>query len=228
MNAFRLTALTTLAALAPAFASAADLPTRKGMAAPPIAAPVADSGFYAGAFAGAEFGGLTTNLGAASNAWGFATGTLLGYKWRYAPWTFGVEGDISSNTMTQKFAARGGFPATQIDSVYSIHARGRLGYQIGNFEPFVAGGFVWSEIDQQGQSPTPFIGASSLRPGWTFGAGVDANFSLPLIGPSTIRVEYLYDHLQPADFNLNGFVYRTGGAEHFARIGLIKYFGADR
>jgi outer membrane immunogenic protein len=225
--ALRLTALTVLAALAPGLALAADLPTRKAPVAPPVA-PAADSGFYAGAFAGAEFGGLTTSPGSAQNAWGFSTGTLLGYKWRFSPWTFGVEGDISSNTMTQKFSARGGFPATQIDSVYSIHARGRLGYQMGDFEPFLAGGFVWSEIAQQQQSPTPFVGASSLRPGWTLGGGVDAHFALPLLGQSTIRAEYLYDKLQSTDLNLGGVVYRTGGAEQYARIGLIKYFGADR
>ncbi len=198
MKALGVTVLATLAAISPGLARAADLPTHKSFAAPPAAAPPAETGLYVGALAGAEFGGLTTNPGAASNAWGLATGTLLGYKWRVSPWTLGVEGDISSSTMTQKFAARGGFPATQIDSVYSIHARGRLGYQIGNFEPFVAGGFVWSELAQQGQSPTPFLGASGLRPGWTLGAGVDANLALPLLGPTTIRVEYLYDRLQQA------------------------------
>ena len=227
MSAPRLSASLLLAVFAPVAAAAADLPTTKSPAAPPVAAPLADSGFYAGAFVGGAFGGFTTRPGASSDAAGFTTGTLLGYKWRYAPWTFGLEGDISSNSLTQKFGGVGGAPATQIDSVYAIHARARVGYQLGNFEPFVAGGFVLTDIAQSRQAPAEFDGASSRRPGWTLGAGVDANFALPLIGASTIRAEYLYDRLSPTNLNLNGAVYRTGGAEQYARVALIKYFGED-
>jgi len=215
------------AALAPALASAADLPTHKEPAAPPVVTATPGSGFYVGSFAGAEFGGLTTSPGASSGAVGFASGALLGYKWRYSPWSFGIEGDVSSNSLTQKFRGAGGAPPTEIDSVYSIHGRARLGYQLGDFEPFVAGGFVLSDIAQSRQSPAEFDGASSLRPGWTLGAGVDANLMLPIIGPSTIRAEYLYDRVSPTNLNLNGATYRTGGGEQFVRLGLIKYFDAE-
>ena len=180
MTALRLSTLAILAGLAPAAAVAADLPTHKSPAPPLMAAPAADAGFYAGAFAGGVFGGMTTNPGSAGNSAGFSTGTVLGYKWRYSSWTFGVEGDITSNWLTQKFGSVGGAPATQIDNVYAVHARARVGYQLGMFEPFVAGGFALTEIAQSRQFPAEFIGASSRRPGWTIGGGVDARLALPL------------------------------------------------
>lgn len=225
MTASKASVLAVLVGLAPAAAFAADLPTHKSPVAPPVAAaPYLDSGFYVGAFAGGAFGGLTTSPGSAANATGFTTGTLAGYKWRFSTWTFALEGDISSNSLTQKFRSGGLAPPTQIDNVYAVHARARLGYQLGNFEPFIAGGFVLTDIDQQRQSPAEFFGASSRRPGWTLGAGVDANFDVPVFGPTTLRAEYLYDRLSSTNLNLGGFVYRTGGSEQYARLAIIKYF----
>ena len=227
MSALRLSLFVTLMALAPAAAHAADLPTNKQPPAPPVAAPTQDSGFYAGAFVGGAFAGFATSPGASSSAAGFTTGTLLGYKWRYAPWAFGFEGDIASNSLTQKFGGASGAPATEIDSVYAVHARARVGYQIGDFEPFVAGGFALTDVAQSQQPPAEFEGASSRRPGWTLGAGVDAYFVLPIIGASTIRAEYLYDRLSPTNLSLGGTAYHTSGDEQYARLGLIKYFGDD-
>ena len=227
MSVLRPSLIALLAALAPIAANAADLPTRKAPT-PPVVAPAGNSGLYTGAFVGGTFGGLSTSPGASSTAAGFTTGTLLGYKWRYAPWTFGLEGDIASNSLTQTFGGRNGAPPTRIESVYALHARARIGYQLGDFEPFVAGGFALTDIAQSRAAPAEFDGASSRRPGWTIGAGVDANFNLPFLGLSTVRAEYLYDRLSPTNLNLNGAVYRTGGDEQYARLALIKYFGEDR
>ena len=200
-------------------ANAADLlPTTKPAAIAP--APVAPSGFYAGAFVGGAFSGLSTTMSSGSTASGFTTGTLLGYKWRVNPWSFGFEGDVSSNSLTQKFS--GFAPATAVDNVYSGHARARVGYDIGGFEPFVAGGFAFDRLNQYGQSPNEMIGASSVRPGWTLGAGVDWRVNLPVVGSTILRAEYLYEHLQTGAFNLNGLVFNTGGSVQYLRLGVIS------
>ena len=106
---------------------------------------------------------------------GYNTGVLVGYKWLVSPWVLGVEGDIDSNSLTQRFSGPSGALGTQVDSIYAVHVRGLVGYRMGDFEPFVAGGLASDYQVQSRQTPNEYIGASSLRAGWTLGAGVDFN-----------------------------------------------------
>jgi opacity protein-like surface antigen len=213
--------LAAIAALMPAApAWAGDLP--------PDSPPVRwGSGLYAGAFLGGAFSNLTTRPSGTTSGTsaGVTTGTLVGYMWRINPWALGVEGDITANALTQKFTGAGGFPATGVDSIYALHARGRLGYTIGAFEPFIAAGLAYDRLAQYRQAPAEFDGASSVRPGWTIGAGVDARVQLPLLGLSVVRAEYLYEHLATGTFDLNGAAFRTGGGVQYVRLGLISYVG---
>ena len=210
-------------------ALAADLPPPVKPATAPAPLPLANwSGPYVGGFVGGGLGAFSTRQGATStNASGFGgvSGALAGYNWQSGPWVYGIEGDIGSSAAKAKFSARPGFPANEAESVYALHARGRLGYDFGALTPFVAGGLAYGRLDQSQQKPLDFLGQARERAGWTIGAGVDAKVQLPVLGPSVLRAEYLYDGAPSSNFNLGGPVFSTRLSTHIARLALISHIG---
>lgn len=211
----------------PVAALASDLPSK---AAPPIFSPAPASnwaGFYAGSFVGGSLEQFATrqSASASGSAFGATTGALVGYNWQSGALVYGLEGDIGSNYGAKKFSAKPGLVANQIDSIYAIHARARLGYDMGAFMPFVAGGLAYNRAEQYRQSPLDFDGQSHNLAGWTIGAGVDAKVTLPILGPSILRAEYLYEGMPTATYNLNGLTARTDMSSHYARLALISTVG---
>src|SRR3954447_2912572 len=129
-------------------ASAADLPAR---AAPPVfaAVPVSSwAGFYAGTF----FSGTSTRfdsstLGSSRSVTqnSHSAGLLAGYNFQNGAYVFGIEGDISQNyAKGDNFGAGALVPHSAL-SLQTAHLRGRLGYDMGAFLPFVAGGVSYYE-----------------------------------------------------------------------------------
>lgn len=205
-------------------AFAADLPSKS--ASPVLSpAPVSDwAGLYAGSFVGGALGSFSTRESASAHgtALGATTGALVGYGWRNGVLVYGLEGDIGSNYLARKFAAAPGLVANEVESISSMHARARLGYDMGDFMPFVAGGLAYDRSGQLRQAPLDFDGQTRDRAGWTLGAGLDAKMVLPFIGQSVLRAEYLYEGLPTTFYDLNGPALRTGMAIHYARVGLIS------
>jgi outer membrane immunogenic protein len=213
---------------APEAALAADLSSRPPADALYSPVPAAEwSGLYSGAFAGATVGSFSTReiSSGSATAPGFTTGALAGYAWRYDRLVYGVEADIASNALRGKISGGPGLVANEIDSVFSGHARARIGYDIGPFEPFAAAGLAYDRLNQYRQEPLDFNGAASDRLGWTVGAGVDAKVELPILGASVLRAEYLYDNLPEGGFDLNGPTLRTGAGIHTVRLALIARVG---
>lgn len=213
--------------VSPVGAFAADLPSKS---APPVLspAPISDwAGLYAGSFGGPALGSFSTRESASAHgtAWGATTGALVGYNWQDGAFVYGLEGDIGSNYLVRKFAAAPGLVANEAESIYSLHARARLGYDMGGFMPFVAGGLAYDKSGQLQQPPLDFDGQTRDRAGWTLGAGVDAKVVLPFIGQSVLRAEYLYEGLPTTSYDLNGPVLRTDMAIHYARVALISTMG---
>ena len=135
-------------------AFAADLPSK---AAPPVLspAPVASwAGFYAGSFVGGSFDSFPTRQRATARgtAFGGTTGALVGYNWQSGALVYGLEGDLGSNYVTKKFSTKPGLVANQLDSIYAAHARVRIGYDMGAFMPFLAGGFAYNRAEQYRQA----------------------------------------------------------------------------
>jgi outer membrane immunogenic protein len=216
-----------LAALAPGMASGADLPTSKPA---PIFTqiPAADwRGFYAGSFVGVGFGMVTTRQtgSASTSSPGLLTGALMGYNWQSGAIVYGLEGDLSANYAKEKFGAAPGLLANEVSNIYSLHGRARLGYDFGFYMPFVAAGVVYGRNEQY-QEAFQFDGDTHSSVGLTLGAGVDVKVNLPILGPSVLRGEYLYDSFPTQTFNLNGPALRTGIASNSVRVALISGFDA--
>src|SRR5579863_1868341 len=209
-------------------ALAADLPAPAPTPASFSPAPAEDwAGFYAGSFAGIEEGLFSTKgtASASGAAWGFSTGALVGYNLQNDAIVYGLEGDITSNNAIGKFNARPGLLANQVDNLYTLHARARLGYDLGRFLPFLAVGAAYGRSEQYHQAPLDFDGDTQNRLGWTIGAGVDVKVMLPLLGPSVLRAEYLYESFPSTNFDLNGPKLRTDIAGQTARFALISRIG---
>ncbi len=190
-------------ALTPALASAADLPLRT---APPLftAVPVANwQGFYAGSF----FAGTQAHYQASQIAsrgvtkTGHTTGMLAGYNFQSGGLVYGLEGDLGMNFLrTDNGGVSGGLVAHSAESLYSAHLRGRIGYDLGAFMPFVAGGLMYNESYVRVSSGLDAKGAVQDKIGWTLGAGLDWKVPLPIVGETILRAEYLYEGIPSSTY----------------------------
>jgi outer membrane immunogenic protein len=218
-----------VAVVSPGAAFAADLPTKKAPpAAPVLASPPNWTGFYAGAFVGGLGGDFSTSEAskASGTGFGFNTGTLFGYSLESGRFVYGLEGDVATNSLSHKFAARPGLVGSETESEYELHGRARLGYDLGDYLPFLAGGAAFGHIYQYQNNPNDFDGATRNQLGWTIGAGVDARINFPLVGPSILRAEYLYEGMPGATYNLGGAPLRTSLGVSEGRVALITPVGA--
>jgi outer membrane immunogenic protein len=217
-----------LAALALAStANAADLPRRPAVPAKvPLAAPIAYNwtGFYAGIVGGWGFGNSSWSdaLGGTGDfdVDGGMIGGTLGYNWQNGPVVYGVETDLSWSGIegTTNVTCPLG---CKTENTWLGTARGRVGYAIDRFLPYVTGGLAYGDI----KATTPgFNGDSDTNAGWTVGAGAEA----ALAGNWTVKGEYLYVDLG----DINCSVANCGGTgptkvdftSHLVRAGLNYRF----
>lgn len=205
-------------------ALAADVPSKPASPPSPAGPPPGWGGLYVGSFVGGALGSFSvTESGSAHRtSLGGTTGTFVGYNWQNGAFVHGLEGDIGSNYLVGKIAGAPGLAANEVESVYSMHAQIRLGYDAGDYMPFVAGGAAYNRTAQFQQAPLDFDGQTRMIVGWTLGAGVDAKVVLPFIGRSVLRAEYLYESLPATTYDLGGPRARTDIATHYARVALVS------
>jgi len=178
---------------------AADLPPRNQipMKAPPVA-PVTFSwtGFYVGVNAGGDFGISSFNFPRTPTGnfktSGFLGGGTGGYNYQVGSWVFGVEGDIDGGTAKGSIRCLGGGVLCQTRNDWLGTARGRVGYAIDRFLPYLTGGLAVGDIKA---SDPPFAGVTKTKAGWTVGGGVE----VAVIGNVSAKVEYLHVDLGNVD-----------------------------
>jgi outer membrane immunogenic protein len=173
-------------------AGAADLPRR---VAQPVAAPVYMpvaynwTGFYAGIAGGWGFGNSSwknNNISTGDfDVSGALVGGTLGYNWQNGPTVFGIETDLSWSDIHGTRRSAVCPDGCETKTGWLGTTRGRLGYAIDRWMPFVSGGVAYGDI--KGTVPG-LAGNSDTSVGWTVGAG--AEFALP--GNWTAKGEYLY------------------------------------
>ena len=179
-----------LLALGVASATAADIPRRQAMPAkapaylPP---PLYNwTGLYVGINGGGGWGRSDFSAPLASgsfNTSGALVGGTLGFNYQMGQVVFGLEGDIDWSNLRGSGTCAG--LSCSVRNNWLGTARGRLGYAIDRFMPYVTGGAAFGDIKT---SVAGFGDSSTTKAGWTVGGGIEA----AIAGPWTAKVEYLY------------------------------------
>ena len=171
----------------PAFA--ADLPRK---AAPYYVAPFSWSGIYVGLNGGYGWGTsswTSTATTGDTKPKGWLAGGTLGYNLQTGVWVWGLEGDIDVSTIKGATTAGTGVCAGAIGcetrNRWLATARGRIGYSLDRWLPFITGGAAFGDVKM---SPNTGLSETKTKVGWTLGGGVEYAF----MGPWSAKIEYLY------------------------------------
>ena len=214
-------------------------------AAQPLARAEADdgrnrSGFYVGGHVGYLFGNPNATLGDPTGAAsaggtspysGLLGGVQVGYE-HYFPsrLMLGIELDgsfpdyLDDPQVLSYRATNTGTASEELEWLASL--RGRIGYDMGGWTPFLTGGITWAstrfsrvDLTTGNEDANP----SNIRLGYVLGGGVDYR----LDARWAARVEYLY-----SNFGLGGFAFASAPARydsrydlHQIRVGLNYKFG---
>ena len=191
---------TALAGISAQSVTAADLQARAPMyTKAPAYLPYNWTGFYAGVNVGygwasadatATLAGVTGTGSETLN--GIIGGGQIGYNWQTSSnIVLGIEGDIQasgqSNTTNGTLF---GAAYSETDKItYFGTIRGRLGYAIDRWMPYVTGGWGYGEFTSDATiNGLGTFSSSNSHGAWVVGGGVEA----ALVGNWTAKVEYLY------------------------------------
>jgi high affinity Mn2+ porin len=226
----RATAGLTLGALALAGpASAADLPLK----APAFRTVYDWTGFYFGGHVGygdAGFGPGTNPLPLQGvffphTATGLISGFQTGYNRQFANRVvLGIEADASFTSPDDVPALMPAPFNTTLDYVGTV--RGRIGYAVGTWMPYVTGGFAWGHttIDVNNHASEVVSSVGQYHTGWTAGAGVEFAVS----GNWSAKGEYEFVDLTRRRYDLNAFALPGVNVDpriHLMKFGLNYHFG---
>ncbi len=193
--------LASLVLVAPAHA--ADLPVPAPVYNPAYKAPPAPivepaplwQGFYGGFNAG--YGGGSSTVSNAAGAYGSVSpsgplaGVQLGYDSRFGSFVLGAAADVDYSWMKDTNASAA-CPSCEVRNHYVATVRGRAGYAIGNWLPYVTGGGALGDI----QISTAAGGGQAINKfGWAAGAGVEYGLAGT---PWSLDLQYLYTDLGSA------------------------------
>ena len=177
-------------ALGIAAASAADIQRRQAMPAKaPLYSPVPVynwTGFYVGINGGGGWGRSDFSAPLTSDSFrtsGWLVGGTLGYNYQMGQIVFGLEGDMDWSNLRGSGTCAG--ISCSVRNNWLGTARGRIGYAIDRFLPYVTGGAAFGNIKT---SVAGLGDASETKTGWTVGGGLEA----AIAGPWTAKVEYLH------------------------------------
>jgi high affinity Mn2+ porin len=213
--------------------------TSPGMAVDPASA---SSGFYFGGHVGYLFGKAAATLGDPTGGVSSAGGTTLfgtlfggvqgGYEWNLpSRWMLGIEADLSFanyqdlDQVLSYRATDSGSGNEQLEYLGTL--RGRIGYTLGGWTPFVTAGLAWASTRYSRTDLT--TGNEDAAPGqWRVGYALGGGLDYALAPGWSARLEYLYAHL-----GLSGFGFASAPARydsqydlHQFRVGLNYHFGA--
>jgi high affinity Mn2+ porin len=198
------------------------------------------SGFYVGGHVGYMFGNANATLGdptGVAAAGGitpygaFFGGVQAGYEQFFASrLMLGIELDASfadylDPVQVLSYRATGTGTATE-QLEYLASLRGRVGYDMGGWTPFLTGGIAWAstrfsriDLTTGNEDANP----SNIRVGYVLGGGLDYRLDQRW----SARAEYLYTNL-----GLTGFLFGSAPARydsqydlHNFRVGLNYKFG---
>ena len=209
-------------------ARAADLPS--GTLPPSLLTPTPVAtwaGFYAGSVYGFGFAQVTSRQAASNSVSvnGQTGGGLIGYNWQNGPFVYGLEGDITLHLIRGDMAGVPGLLVpSHVDTLYTGRVRARLGYDLGDFLPFIDAGVATNEF-YQADVPPLVSGSVRRATGWTAGAGLDWKVALPIFGNTVLRVEYVYEAYPSTPLALYAGPVQSRLSTQFVRVALISRIG---
>jgi outer membrane immunogenic protein len=151
------------------------------------------TGFYIGVNGGYATGQSRANFPALGDSADFTldgalVGGTVGFNLQAGPIVWGVEGDIG----IADISGGAGCPAPGITCSVRNRwlgtARGRLGWAIHNWMPYITGGMAFGEVQV---SALPTGAQSTTHGGWTAGGGVEVALSRKW----SMKAEYLFVQL---------------------------------
>ncbi|RLP22621.1 outer membrane protein [Mesorhizobium sp. YM1C-6-2] len=166
------------------------------------------SGVYVGAQVGYAWGDSDvdfSDIPVTSNPEpnGILGGAYLGYNAQLSNGiVVGVEGDFAFTDLHDSDGLTAPAPlpgqSFEVDVNWTAAVRARLGYAVGRFLPYLAGGVAFADVDHEGFSaPNASAGTGSdTFVGWTIGAGAEYAFTDNLI----VRAEYRYTDFGSEDY----------------------------
>jgi outer membrane immunogenic protein len=194
MKQFLMGAAAALAMLGAA--QAADLPSTQEPAftPPPEASPLFNwTGLYGGVNVGYSFGDTTPNTLGLPNPNGFFGGAQIGYNYQFNQFVAGLEADWQIGSIKEG--------TVEIDNFGTV--RGRFGYAIDRFMPYVTGGYAFAN--------TSILGNDGMHNGWVLGGGVEYawtdHFTTKLEG---LYTDYSGRNTPGGNAGLETFTVRTG------------------
>jgi outer membrane immunogenic protein len=152
------------------------------------------TGFYAGINGGWGWG--SSNWSALPGSFdinGGLFGGQLGYNWQFGQFVVGLEGDGDwSDIRGSSGVFMCGVAACKTKNDFLATGRGRVGYAIDRWMPYLTGGLAIGNI--RTVVAPGIIGTDQTKAGWTLGGGVE----FALVGNWTAKAEYLYVDLGTA------------------------------
>jgi outer membrane immunogenic protein len=145
------------------------------------------TGFYAGINGGYGWGSSNWSaLGTSFDVNGGMFGGQVGYNWQFGQFVWGLEGDGDWANMRGSTSVLGcALPACNTKSDFLATARGRVGYAIDRWMPYVTGGLAVGNV----RTTSPGLGGiDQTNAGWTLGGGVE----FAVVGNWTAKAEYLH------------------------------------
>lgn len=206
--------------------------------------PVSWTGFYVGANLGYGFGhadsstdlGLFGSLDGSGNLNGAVGGGTVGYNYQIGSFVVGIEGDLDFGSLkgsgSQDFTILGILPGTASQSAsldWFGTVRGRLGYDLNGWLPYVTGGWAMGKASVSGNAtvigiPIASYADSHSVSGFVYGAGLERR-----IGANwSAKVEYLHFNFGSFDTNVDTLLGSTTVSTNvdadLVRVGLNYRF----
>jgi outer membrane immunogenic protein len=219
IHQFLMVAVSAAAVSTSAFA--ADLPTRKAPAAPPVYAPAFSwSGAYLGAFVGGNWAKASPAGAPALNSNDITAGGLAGYNWAFNSFVLGgeFEAGYDHKAVSAGYQAGGPFSVGDVGAAEG-RIRGRVGYAWGPVLLFGAGGVTAEDLRTTFTNNTDGFSQEigHWRTGWNIGGGLEWAFA----DHWTIRGEYIYDSFEGKTYDYAHL--NPGGVNFGARgVGLTE------
>ena len=197
-------------------AAAADMPVKAPIYKAPVVVPLYNwTGFYVGLNAGGSWGnqdnslvtvpGGVTLFSNSNNLDGFIGDGQIGYNWQSDHWVIGLEADFQGSGQKDDgafvlapivgAAVFPGLSASYTDKLeWFGTVRGRIGYAMDRWLPYLTGGWAFGHGTLSGTGTTTPAGpalafsASQDYSGWTLGGGLEWAFA----DHWSAKAEYLY------------------------------------